>query len=292
MKLSVIIPCYNAAGTLSVQLDALANQSWDQPWEIILADNRSTDNSLEIAERYADKLPNLKIIEAREKQSASYAANAAVLAAEGDALAFCDADDEVAQGWVAAMGNALADHEFVACRVETKKLNEGWLYEALGGHAQQHSIPHCPYPPYLPYAGAGTIGVKRYLHEKVGGFDETLLYVQDADYCFKIQQLGVKLQYVPEAVIHVRLRHTMLGLFQQARNWAQYNVKVYKRYRCANGPDLKYPWVTYGFRWLQLIRLLPRVMDKKTRALIMWILGYQIGLLHGSVQEGVPPVPN
>lgn len=45
MKLSVIIPCYNAASTIVVQLDALGNQCWSEPWEIIVADNRSADDS-------------------------------------------------------------------------------------------------------------------------------------------------------------------------------------------------------------------------------------------------------
>ncbi|MBF2059991.1 glycosyltransferase family 2 protein, partial [Fischerella thermalis] len=43
MKVSVIIPCLNAAETIGVQLEALANQQWSQPWEVIIADNGSTD---------------------------------------------------------------------------------------------------------------------------------------------------------------------------------------------------------------------------------------------------------
>ena len=42
VRLSVIIPCYNAAATLGEQLTALSEQVWDQPWEVIVADNGSS----------------------------------------------------------------------------------------------------------------------------------------------------------------------------------------------------------------------------------------------------------
>ena len=40
IKLSVIIPCYNAETTLAVQLEALARQRWSEPWEVLVVDNR------------------------------------------------------------------------------------------------------------------------------------------------------------------------------------------------------------------------------------------------------------
>jgi glycosyltransferase involved in cell wall biosynthesis len=43
--LSVVIACYNAAETLPVQLEALSKQEWSRQWEVVLADNGSTDDS-------------------------------------------------------------------------------------------------------------------------------------------------------------------------------------------------------------------------------------------------------
>ncbi len=126
MKLSVIIACYNGAETLADQLDGLAAQSCSQPWEVIFADNRSTDNSRAIAEQYKDRLPNLKIIDASEKQGKSFALNKGILAARGDSIAFADADDQVAPGWLAALGNALETHDLVACRWDIDALNSDW----------------------------------------------------------------------------------------------------------------------------------------------------------------------
>ena len=112
MKLSVIIPCLNAANTIAVQLDALAAQQWDQPWEVIVADNGSTDDSIAIIERYKTTLPHLRIADASARRGQPYALNVGAMAATGEALAFCDADDEVAPGWLSAMGEALSKHDF------------------------------------------------------------------------------------------------------------------------------------------------------------------------------------
>src|SRR5512134_355626 len=63
------------------------------------------------------------------------------------------------------------------------------------------------YPPYLPYSGA-TIAVRRELYRQLGGFDETMLAYEDADFCRRPQHAGVALHFVRDAVVHVRLRPT------------------------------------------------------------------------------------
>ncbi|MGB3651561.1 MAG: glycosyltransferase, partial [Rivularia sp. (in: cyanobacteria)] len=52
MKLSVVIPCFNAANTIAAQLEAFTKQQCSEPWEIIIADNGSTDETLEIVKQY------------------------------------------------------------------------------------------------------------------------------------------------------------------------------------------------------------------------------------------------
>src|SRR5262245_29795227 len=123
MKLSVVVPCLNAEATLGAQLAALSRQSWPDGWEVIVADNGSTDRSREIVESYRGRLPRLNLVDASDRRGHAHARNLGAAAATGDALLFCDADDEVAPGWLAAMGRALAGHEFVACRYDQEKLN-------------------------------------------------------------------------------------------------------------------------------------------------------------------------
>src|SRR4051812_42896987 len=114
--LSVIIPCYNAAETIGVQLDALTTQPCAEPFEIIVADNGSTDGTRGVVFRHQAHFPHLRIVDASARRGSACARNVGARMAAGDKLAFCDADDEVAPRWVAAISEALDRHDFVASR--------------------------------------------------------------------------------------------------------------------------------------------------------------------------------
>lgn len=285
MKLSVIIPCFNVANTLNAQLEALARQEWSEPWEIIVADNGSTDDTLAIARQYEQKLPNLRIVDASSRQGASHARNVGALAATGESIAFCDADDEVAEGWVAAMGKALSEHDFVACRIDCEKLNETWTARYRSLHPQSEGLLEYKYPAYLPHASGSGLGVKRSIHRASGGFDETLLGLEDTDYCWRLQLTGTKLHFIPEAVIYYRFRHSVEGLYQQARFWGEYNVFLYKKYRSRGMPKLS--WKASLKAWLHLLRLGFQLFSHKKRAKWLWLLGWRVGRLEGCLKYRV-----
>ena len=282
MKLSVIICCYNAAATIGETLEAFIGQEWDEEWEIIIANNRSTDASLQVVQRYGDLLSNLRIVDASERQGQPFAANTGVQAAHGESVAFCDADDVVAPGWVEAMGNALAKHDFVAAAMECEKLNAPWIVEGRG-RPQSTGLQIYHYPPYLPHAGGGTIGVKRRLYLELGGFDETLPILHDTDFCWRLQRHGVKLHFVPEAVIHIRFRPSFKAIYRQSKGYGYYNVMLYKRYRRLDMPRLSRK---RGFRaWWRLATELPRLRTKAQRARWVRDFGWRVGRLQGSIDS-------
>jgi glycosyltransferase involved in cell wall biosynthesis len=312
MKLSVIISCYNGVDTIATQLDALANQYWTEPWEVIVSDNGSTDGSIRIIERYRDKFQNFRTVDASARRGQAYAQNIAAEAATGDALAFCDADDEVAPGWVAALGEALSRYDFVASRFDYKKLNEPWVLETRPG-AQENGLERIWFPPYLPCAGSCGLGVRKSIHEAVGGFDESLACHVDTDYCLKIQMTGVALRFVPEAVVHVRYRNTLRGIFHQASRWGEYFNLLCKRYQELAGLRNHGAWKRYVNRWKRLFAsllkcilvwglsplyvgkwksVLSRLPKRRTKGDIgamIWQLGWQIGQLKGIFKYWVPP---
>lgn len=287
VELSVMVACYNGASTLAEQLDSLAAQRWDRPWEIVFIDNRSTDDSLKIATAYAQRLQNFRIVDASEKQGKSFALNKGILAAKGTAIAFADADDVVAPGWLAAIGEALQQHELVAvrCDVETLNTHEHRMYR---NSLQSEGLQTIHYPPYLPHAGGGTIGIRRDLHFKIGGFDETLPYLEDTDYVWKAQLAGAKFHFVPEAVVRVRYRMTLADIYRQKRNYAEYNVLLSKRYR-SYGPPMARPWRKYFRDWRLLIRNARKLRAGSSRAPWVGQLGTLVGKARGVLKYRVPP---
>lgn len=288
MRLSVIIPCLNAADTIAIQLDALANQRWDESWEVIVSDNGSTDETLVVVERCRDRLlPNLRIVDSSDRPGAAHARNVGALAATGELLAFCDADDEVGPGWIAAIGEALNDHDFVACRWDTEVLNEHSIRHSRG-NPQLKALQRVPYPPYLEHASTCGLGVKRSVHEAVGGFDESLPRLMDTDYCFRIQLAGVKLWFVPDAVVNVRYRVSPASIFDQQRRWAMYNVLLSKKYQFT-APRSKNLWRKHLGKWRRVIRRMPMIRRKSGRVAWTASLGAQVGRLQGAIKYRVPP---
>ena len=90
MRISVIIPAYNAASTLAECLESVVRQSV-RPFEVILVDDGSTDNTRRVAAKFEANL-TLRIV-SQANSGLGKARNAGMAAATGDAYAFLDEDD-------------------------------------------------------------------------------------------------------------------------------------------------------------------------------------------------------
>jgi glycosyltransferase involved in cell wall biosynthesis len=290
VRLSIVIPCYNAADTIGAQLDALAKQHWQEPWEVLVSDNGSSDNSREVVQSYRERLPNLQLVDSADRPGSAHARNVGAHAATGDAILFCDADDEVGVGWLAAMGEALLVHSFVASRMEFQKLNNPGIASHFRSHPQTKDLQKLWYPPYLSHAGGSGLGVKRLLHEAVSGFDESLMRLMDTDYCLRIQLRGIPFHFVPNAVIHVRCKNNSSDSFRQARLWGEYNVLMYKRYRPPGRGEQWRGWKNHAIGWRNLFQSTAHLWTTEERMWWMWRLGWQVGILNGSVKHRVSPI--
>ncbi len=286
--LSVVVPCRNAARSLGELLEALTLQRWGEPWEIVVADNGSTDDTAETVGAYVDRLPGLRRIDASGRRGAAHARNAGARAARGEFLVFCDADDVPAEGWIAAMAGALRRHELAASRFETERLNSRRVARARS-NPQNDGVQRLWYPPYLPHAGGSGLGVRRALHEEIRGFDESLRMLEDTDYCIRAQTAGGTLGFAPDAVLHVRYRDGCGGAMRQARRWARYNELIYRRYGRGEPPGRR-PWREYLRKWKRLARETRKLLDPEARLAWCWRFGWLLGLLQGSVLHRVPPV--
>lgn len=289
IRVTVLIPCYNAEQSISETLDAVLSQRWDKSWDILVSDNKSTDGSRKVIKQYQQRYSHLALVDAFESQGTSCAVNAGVKAARGRSVVICDSDDVPTPGWLAAMGEALETHEFVACRMDVVSLNS----EAAAlsrRNAQTETLSKIGYPPYLLHAGGGTIGFRRAVFLDVNGYDEQLVYLHDTDFCFKAQLAGSPLYFVRDAVIKIRFRTNLRKTYLQARNWAEYNVLLAKRYR-HHGPPPAHRWRRLYRDGKVIVRKLvgwSRLSeDERYRA--MWMLGWELGKIKGMIKYLAPP---
>ena len=278
VALSVIIPCYNAAGTLGEQLDALSKQHIDQPWEVIVVDNRSTDDPGAVVDRFRDRL-DVRLIAAAEDQGCAYARNVGAAQANGKLLLFCDADDVVAPKWLEIMYEALQQHSFVTGPVDPAALNNYVRPKRL-----RSEVRRWDYMPFLPHAIGGNMGVWRELHEAVGGFDPTMKSAEDLDYSWRLQlEQGAEIHFVQDAVIYYRFRETLAQAFWQNVHNGEYTALLYKKFQGRKGMPRK--TLKDGAReWYRLLRQARYARDQESRARWMRHFGLAAGRLKGSIK--------
>lgn len=255
VALSVIIACRNGAATLGETLAGLAEQDWDEPWEILLVDNGSTDDSVALFQAFARAHPALtmRVVDASARPGQQYAMNLGIAAARAPAVVFCDADDVPGTGWLAAMGRALAEHPVAAARMDFERLNgDNWMARSRSGF-QRDALERLAFLPDLVHSGGGALGLQRAVVDRVGGFDPDFPYLMDTEFCIRAQLAGFPIAFVPDAVMHIRARDSLPGLFRQSYNWGRYEMRLVSRYR-DQGVSFAGGWRRYLRSWEQVLR--------------------------------------
>src|SRR5487761_1699776 len=93
MKISIVIPVYNEADNLSACLDAISNLEV-MPYEVIVVDNNSTDNTVAIANLY-----DFVTVAHESRQGVVHARTKGFNLAKGDIIARIDADSVLPYDW-------------------------------------------------------------------------------------------------------------------------------------------------------------------------------------------------
>jgi GT2 family glycosyltransferase len=120
------------------------------------------------------------------------------------------------------------------------------------------------------------------VHYAVQGFEESMPCLFDTDYCFKIQLKGIKLNFAPNALIHIRTPSTIRNIYRKALSNDEFNVLLYKRYRPLGMAKLSAKSGLYY--WLSVVRQIYRLRSRSDLCRLTWTFGWGIGHLKGSVR--------
>lgn len=282
--ISVVIACLDGADTLEDALQSLVDQGYAGDWEIILADNGSRDASREIFRAMAARHPQrkMRLIDASDLRGKSHALNRGIAEADGDRLAFLDADDTLAPGWLAAMAAALERHDFVAARVDILALNPRWA-AAVRPNPQQTRLMVLTHAPFCAFAGGATLGLHRAVFDAVGGFDTAMMCFEDVDFCIRAHQCGFTLQYAPDAIYNYRFRSSPDGIRRQSDAYARARLQLRKRYGRSRSVFSPGPWLALAaeFGALGLWRLAQAPRGRLSAKDAAWF-HHRLGTAHGN----------
>ncbi|AMJ62452.1 glycosyltransferase [Bosea sp. PAMC 26642] len=286
LSVSVILPCYNGEATISEQLDALCRQAFDEPWELVVVNNGSTDRSMAIVDGYRSRLP-LRIVDAHDGVGArlpvDHSYRTGFAAAKGAAFILCEADDIVGDNWLAAMAEALTKHLFVAAALDYRHLNRP---EQIGAETQsrESGLLTSAFPLFIPSSIGCAIGLQRVVYERIGGPEPECGASWDIDYSWKAQKAGFALHFVPNAVVHYRLREHLSAQFRQALNWGGTQGCLVRKYAAPLSAYWVFRYVGSGVkRVLRSAVKGPAAMLKRdAKDRWVWEMGWSIGFLLGA----------
>lgn len=207
---SIIIPAYNKFELTYHCIASLILAFNKTPFEVILADDCSTDDTEE-AENYIENL----IISRNEKNLMFLRnCNKAAEICNGDYLLFLNNDTEVTSYWLDELVNIISANEHCGL-VGSKLLNEdGTLQEAGGivwasctpwnvGNGENPNKPEYNYVRHADYLSGASLCIRRDIWEQVEGFSDYLApaYFEDTDIAFKVREAGYSTLYVPSSEV-------------------------------------------------------------------------------------------
>lgn len=213
-KVSIIMANRDRAEFLEAAIRSVQAQS-DVDWELVLADDGSTDRSISIARRLAEEDPRLRILTVGKGEGPSAARNRAIESAKGEWLAIVDSDDLLEPGRFSRLlmlaeeqcADAVADDLLYFSDPETEgsRLLAGyrgigpWLLgaeEFLQAHILRNRLPKLGY--LKPMFRKSALGKMRY--------DESLRIGEDSDLLLRFIMAGRRVIVTHEALYRYR-RH-------------------------------------------------------------------------------------
>jgi glycosyltransferase involved in cell wall biosynthesis len=278
--ISVIVPVRNGMPWLEQQLRALTEQECDEPWELVVADNRSTDASRLVAQEWTNRSHIVRLVDASNANGPGGTRNAGVQAARGELLAFCDADDVVQPGWLTAHVLALAEADLSA------GVFDFW---SLNGLDTPFPPSYAPPPGmslfgFLPAAGSGNLAFRRRAFEDVGGFADELMTGEDFDLSWRAQLSGQRYVMSTDAVVARRDQRGFKAVFRRYTAYGRCGPVLYRRFR-AEG--LKRELVLAAKTWVWLVVSTPRLFQPEFRGRWARIAGWRVGRLLESARQRV-----
>jgi GT2 family glycosyltransferase len=209
---TVVVPNWNGERLLNLCLSSLRGQSF-KDFETVLADNGSTDNSVEFV---AQNFPEVTVVRLEENRGFSTAVNAGIKASSNaEHVALLNNDTEVDPGWLEALVRAAERHpEAGLFASKLVDFDDRRVLDGAGDALRKSGLPYrighgeidrgqFDREVFVFGACAGAALYRRSLFDEIGLFDEDFFsYCEDGDISFRAQLAGYRCVYVPGSVVY------------------------------------------------------------------------------------------
>ena len=207
---SIVIPVYNEFDYTYNCLKSILKNSGDIAYEVLIADDCSTDVTQEI-EKIAK---NVRLITTEKNVRFLLNCNHAAQYARGKYILFLNNDTQVQANWLEPLVSLIERDEKIGLVGSKLVYPDGYLQEAGGivwndasawnyGNRKSPEDPEYNYVKEVDYISGAAIMIRKTLWEAIGGFDERYApaYCEDSDLAFEVRMHGYKVMYQPLSVV-------------------------------------------------------------------------------------------
>lgn len=197
--ISVVVPTYQRHASVGATVHALLAQQLDQPWEVVVVDNASTDGTTALLDDLAATHDRLRVLRMSTNRGPGPARNAGWQAARAPVVAFTDDDCIPDAGWLAALLATFDDDADVAMG-RTVPHPDALAAGGPFSHFVQVEQP-------MPWFPTCNIAYRRDLLEHLAGFDESFTrwlgtsFGDDTDLGWRALEADATARFVPAAVV-------------------------------------------------------------------------------------------
>ncbi len=213
MNLTIVIPNYNGGKYLHACIDSILQQI-DYFEELIIIDNNSSDNSIDIIQSYAQNYPEIKIIQNDTNRGFSKAVNQGIRETNSPYILLLNNDIELEKDFIKTLLSCIQRDEKIFS-VQGKMLQYhnrtliddagdeynllGWAYKRGDGKAKNE---YCKTEEIFSTCAGAAIYRKTIL-DQIGYFDEKFFaYMEDIDIGYRARIHGYINMYCPEAIVY------------------------------------------------------------------------------------------
>lgn len=231
MKVSVVMPLYNAEKYVRCAIESVLNQTWKNI-ELIIVDDGSDDKSYFIAKEFeSDK--RVKVVKQSHK-GGCVARNKALEFVQGDYIQFLDADDLLEKNKIEIQLMSLLDED-----VDVLALGDCWRIDEEGNILKPSPMNRLctSYTPAIDAlisiweSGFNSFPYSSYLIPKqlifkAGKWNEKLARSQDSEYMARVISVASSIKYIPNSVFYYRMVNNSVSLskLDSKKIWSEIEV--------------------------------------------------------------------